>query len=323
MSYKAFRVIPRMRHLQQLRYIDAVARIGSIRRAADSLAITSTALNRRILAVEEDLGTPIFERLPNGVRLSVAGELFIQHVRQQLSDMERLQSQIADLSGERRGHVSIISGQALMMQFLPDLISRYRADHPGVSFSVFVGGRQQAVTSLMDFSADLAFVYESETSTAVQVLHEIPQQLHVLMSETHPLADETVIRLSDCSQFPLALPSQRSGIRHVLMVAAAKRSMPLAAAVESDSSDFLLKCIRAEPMLAFQIPVAFAGTGPGDGIRAIPLHPNDLSLGKLRLTQQRGRHLPVAAGRFAAFIAEGLVRLEADAADEQGSVLEE
>ena len=108
-----------MRHLQQLRYIDAVARTGSIRRAAESLAITSTALNRRILAVEEDLGTPIFERLPNGVRLSVAGELFIQYARQQLSDMARVQSQIADLSGERRGHVSMVCGQAMMLQFLP------------------------------------------------------------------------------------------------------------------------------------------------------------------------------------------------------------
>ena len=44
-----------MRHLTSLRYIDAVAKAGSIRGAAESLAITSTALNRRILALEEEL----------------------------------------------------------------------------------------------------------------------------------------------------------------------------------------------------------------------------------------------------------------------------
>lgn len=299
-----------MKHLQQLRYIDTVARIGSIRRAAESLAITSTALNRRILAVEEDLGTPIFERMSNGVRLSVAGELFIQHVRQQLSDMERVQSQIADLSGERRGHVSIICGQALMLQLLPDLVRRYRADHSGVSFTAFVGGRQQAVSSLVDYAADLAFVFEMEASSAVQVLHEIPQQLHVLMSLEHPLAVKKQVRLSECTQFPLALPSRRAGIRHSLNVAAAKRSLELLPAVESDSADFLLKCLRSEPMLAFQIPVAFAAIGPGDGICAVPLHPNDLPPGMLQLAQQRGRHLPVAAARFASFIREGLMDLE-------------
>lgn len=301
-----------MRHLQQLRYIDAVARIGSIRRAAETLAITSTALNRRILAVEEDLGTPIFERLPNGVRLSVAGELFIQHVRQQLSDLERVQSQIADLSGERRGQVSIVTGQALMLQFLPRLVSRYRALHPGVSFRVFVGGRQQSVSSLMDFTADLAFLYEGEVSSAIQVLHEVPQQLHVLMSTDHELADRDSIRLSDCAEYPLALPSHRAGIRHMLNLAAARRSLDLRVAVESDSADFLLKCIREESMLAFQIPVAFADNGPGDGICAVALHENDLPLGRLQLMQQRGRHLPVAAARFAAYIAEGLARLDAE-----------
>ncbi len=55
-----------MRHLTQLRYIDVVAREKSIRQAADKLAITSTALNRRILALEEELGTPLFERCPAG-----------------------------------------------------------------------------------------------------------------------------------------------------------------------------------------------------------------------------------------------------------------
>ena len=96
-----------MRYMTTIRFIDAVARAGSIRKAADELAITSTALNRRILAVEEELGAPIFERLARGVRLNSAGEIFIHHIRNQISDMERVRTQIADLAGERRGSVAI------------------------------------------------------------------------------------------------------------------------------------------------------------------------------------------------------------------------
>lgn len=48
-----------MKHIKTLRYVDAVARAGSIRKAAEELSITSTALNRRILAIEEDLGVPV------------------------------------------------------------------------------------------------------------------------------------------------------------------------------------------------------------------------------------------------------------------------
>src|SRR5215470_9014099 len=101
-----------VRHLLPLRYIDAVVRAGSIRKAAESLSITSTALNRRILSMEQELGAPIFERLSRGVRLSAAGEILIHHARAQIADMERVKSQISDLSGVRRGHVSIACSQA-------------------------------------------------------------------------------------------------------------------------------------------------------------------------------------------------------------------
>ena len=49
-----------MRHLTHLKYIDIVAREGSIRKAAEKLNITSTALNRRILSLEEEVGTSLF-----------------------------------------------------------------------------------------------------------------------------------------------------------------------------------------------------------------------------------------------------------------------
>ena len=52
-----------MPQLKPLTYLIEVARIGSIRKAAEALAITPSALNRRILALEEELGAPIFERL--------------------------------------------------------------------------------------------------------------------------------------------------------------------------------------------------------------------------------------------------------------------
>ena len=118
--------------------VDAVAKSGSIRKAAEILAIDSTALNRRILAIERELGFDIFERIPRGVRLTTAGEILVHHIRTQSSDFERVKSQIADLSGERRGHVSIACSQALLPYFLPEQISTYRNEHPGVEFSVLL-----------------------------------------------------------------------------------------------------------------------------------------------------------------------------------------
>ena len=59
----------KMRNLQIYRYVDTISRTGAIRKAADRLNITSSALNRRILSLEDELGFQIFERIGNGVRL--------------------------------------------------------------------------------------------------------------------------------------------------------------------------------------------------------------------------------------------------------------
>lgn len=302
-----------MRHLQQLIYIDAVARTGSIRRAAQSLAITSTALNRRILAVEEDLGTQIFERTGKGVRLSVAGEIFIHHVRQQMSDMERVKSQIADLHGQRRGRVSVACGQALMQCFLPDLVSRYRAEHPYVDFSVGVCGRHEASDRLLDFSADIAVIFEPDVTADVSVLAQVPQSVFAVMSAEHPLAGKEAITLSDCSQFPLAVPSRRSGLRALIEKAAIRQAVKLWVAVESDSQDFLLKGLSDQRMIGFQISIASAQSSLPPGLVSVKVVTRDLEQGALVVLQQKGRTLPVAAARFLTQLTDQLMR-EADAA---------
>jgi DNA-binding transcriptional LysR family regulator len=104
-----------MRHLRFLNYYDAVARAGSIRKAAEQLNVTSSAVNRRIMDLEEELETPLFERRPRGVRLTAAGELFVHYVREQTSDLDRVRSQIEDLKGMRRGTVRIAANWALAL----------------------------------------------------------------------------------------------------------------------------------------------------------------------------------------------------------------
>ena len=292
------------RHLVPLMYIDAIARAGSIRKAAETLAITSTALNRRLLALEEEFGLPIFERLPRGVRLSTAGELLIAHIRSQAADFEKLKSQIADLSGERRGHVAIACSQALLPYFLPEQISRYRASHAAVTFGVSVRDRAAAEASLIEHMSDIALIFEPVRLREIQVLISVRQPLHAVMMETHPLAMRETVRLRDCAAFPVGLPERQYGVRHLLDLALLRASIDLPFAVESDSFEFLRRYPRHECVITFQIPVGLPGGGSGseNGIVSRPVDTRDVPEGLLYLCQLRGRTLPVAAAKFAAQI---------------------
>ena len=280
-------------------YIDAVSKAGSIRKTAETLAITSTALNRRILAMEEELGVPIFERLARGVRLTTAGEILIHHIREQLTDMERVKSQIADLTGERRGHVSIACSQALLSFFLPEQIAVYRKEHPAVTFSVLLRDRAAAEQALTDFSADLLLVFEPIRLFEFQTLLNIRQPLHAVMAKDHPLAARESLRLRECLQFPLALPTEEFGVRQLLEAAVRRTSLSLDPVVVSDSFEFLRSHAIAENIIAFQIPIGLPRNNDHSEIVSRPVAAQDVPPGLLYFGQLRGRTMPVAAARFA------------------------
>ena len=285
-----------MRHLQTLRLIQDVARAGSIRKAAEDQNITSSALNRRIQAFEAEFGSQIFERLPRGVRLNPAGELLMQHIRSQIGDLERIRGQVADLSGARRGHVSIACSQAVNPIFLPEQISRYRADHPAVTFSVRVRDRAAAERELSSFSSDLALVFEPIYLADFEVIKAVAQPVCAIMAADHPLARRSSLRLHDCLDVPHMVPSEEYGVRHLLELATHGRSRRLAPAIEADSFEMMRQYVLYERIVSFQIPIGLP-TDPRLVIR--PLPERDIRCGMLLLGQMRGRALPMASAKFA------------------------
>lgn len=289
-----------MKHLRTLHFIDTIARVGSIRKAADELAINSTALNRQILAFEEEFGVAIFERLPRGVRLSTAGELLIQHIRTQLSDFSRLRSQIADLSGTRRGHVAIASTRAALPYFLPEQIARYRREHTAVTFDVQQRDRSSAEHALLDYSADIALAFEPVQRSEFETLISVVQPVMAILRADHPLARDPVVRLRHCLEYPIALPSISAGVRELLELAAAARSLTLTPEIECESAHFLTRYVQHEDLITFDLPLGISVEKlKTDRLVARRIDIRDAPEGRLYLGQLRGRMLPVATAKFA------------------------
>jgi len=296
-----------MRHQLPLRYIDEIARVGSIRKAAESLSITSTALNRRVLAFEEDLGCPIFERLPQGVRLSSAGEVVLQHFRSQLADMERVKTQISDMAKGQRGHVGLVSSQAAMIGFLPEMLSIYRESYPAVTFDVRVCNRHAAEQHLAEFTADLAIVFEPDRFTEFHTLVDVGQPINLICNTEHPLAKNTTVRLSECVGYDMVLPTSTNGVRHMLDRAAIKSAIPLKPMIESDNHDFINRLILENDLISFQIALGVPKSeGRNTDIVSVAVDNRDVPPGRLYVGQLRGRTLPVAAALFAEQLSEAL-----------------
>ena len=294
-----------MRHQRVLAYVDAVARAGSIRKAAEHLSITASALNRRIQDFEEDLGTPIFERLPRGVRLNAAGELVIRHVRAQRADLEKLLSQIADLSGARRGHVAIACSHAVAYMLLPREIGSYREAFPAVTFSVTVLDHVRAQQALSDFSVDLVLVFEPAIQAELQVIYVLDEPLYAIAARDHPALQKPVVRLRDCIAYPVVLPDRSFGGRQLLDQALQRRMIKLEPVIESNSFEMLRSYVLTENAITFQT-LNGAPLEEFETLAVRPVDERDVAPGRLVLGQLRGRTLPVAAAKFADQLARRL-----------------
>ena len=288
-----------MRHLTHLRYIDVVARERSIRKASEKLNITSTALNRRILALEDEVGTPLFERLPSGVRLNTAGELFIQHIRSQMTDLSRVLSQISDLSGVRRGHVTISGGPELLASFLPKQIAQYRQEFEAVQFDVVRHTPAESLAALINFESDMAFVFDSVLPSDVHIVASVSQPLYALVQDSHPLAANSILKLQDCLAWPVVSPQTDSGLKTMLEVGRLRTAANLQTVIHTDETEFVLDYVRREQAVGFAIPLSFEGSTQSlSGLKTIAIDERDVPPGIVHLVQRKGRVLSVAAAKF-------------------------
>ena len=288
-----------MNHLRFLNYFDEVARAGSIRQAALSLHIAPSAVNRRIQDLEEELGVPLFERLPRGMRLTTAGELFVQYVRSRASALDEVRSEIEELRGLRRGCVKVVSSQALAPEFMPRLVADFRRTHPLVQLQVQIGDHVQAQRMLRAFETDLVLVFNLAAEPDLEIVAQFEQRLVATVHRSHPLAQRsTGVRLSECMDYPLVLPSPEAGGRKLLERYLLRSSLKLRWVIESNSFEFLRGCLHHGQAISFQIAIGVVSEG-GD-IVALEITDRHFPSGNLVLAHLRGRQLPTIAHAFMA-----------------------
>jgi len=287
--------------LQQPRhfvYLDAVARAGSIRKAADALHVASTALNRKILEIEESVGTPLFERLPRGVRLTAAGEVVIAAIRRSMADLRSAESQIEQLRGLVRGTVRIGCAESVATDLIPRTIASYQQAHPGVQFLIVSSVTNKLVASLMDDDIELVLVHDPEPSQALRVISAVAQPLCAMVRPDHPLATHKTIRLADCQKYPVALGDRSFGSRRLLDGVMAQSRIALQVAIEASTVQTLKEFTRQTGAISFQFEIGtLADTRRGELV-AIPLSDRALRQSRLVLAARATRMLPIAALSF-------------------------
>ncbi|TBV04013.1 LysR family transcriptional regulator [Stutzerimonas kirkiae] len=189
------------------RYFIEVARLGSIRKASETLHISASAIDRQILRAEAELGTQLFERLPSGLRLTAAGELLLADARRWEKGFRRTLEQFDELKGLRRGHVEIAMIDALSEGLLAQVIAALLGEYPRLTFGLQTAQNQEVVNKVVSAEVDFGLLLDpvSGIDLEVRAFAEIP--LGIAMPLGHPLARRESLQLNDTLDYRLLLPA--------------------------------------------------------------------------------------------------------------------
>jgi len=199
-----------------LRYADQVARSGSIQRAAKELSVAASAIDRQILLLEENLGVPLFERLPRGMRLTPAGDALVTLARKWRADERRAASEIQQLQGINQGHVRLLAMDSHVNGFLPQFIEELAKEHPRISLEVEIGSPDAALTALSAGNVDLVAVFNLSPRRDVHVLWSAELPFGCVAAPGHELARKPSTSLQEAVAYPIALQSKALLIRRYL-----------------------------------------------------------------------------------------------------------
>jgi DNA-binding transcriptional LysR family regulator len=151
-----------------LRYVLEVAEAGSIRRAADQLFVSASSINRRILTLEERIGTPLFERRPRGVSPTRAGEIILAAARELDRSIADALSEVATLQGLGAGRVSFGSVPSFSDSIAVPVIGQLRRAHPGISIQYFAGTSSDVVRRLIERKLEFGICWNPPAGTALR-----------------------------------------------------------------------------------------------------------------------------------------------------------
>lgn len=198
----------KFRHLEAF---SAIARAGSLKRAAEQLHLTQPAISKTLKELEEIAGARLMDRDRAGVRLTAAGEVFLQFAEQSTAAMRHALRSVR--GGERSGRLAIGALPSVAGTILPDAVSRFIAEAPDTLIEVQEGQHHDLTTQLRSGALDLVVgrLGRPETMVGLTFRQLYSEQVVIVARPATPPTWATT--LADLSGFLAIYPPQHSAIR--------------------------------------------------------------------------------------------------------------
>lgn len=193
--------------LRQLQYFIAAAEQGTVSGAAQSLAISQSAVTEAIRELEADLGVSLFERHRRGLSITHAGHQFMRHATRILGNVSDARRSFVAPAEAAAGQLQLGVTSLVAGYVLSDLLARYRRAFPAVDVSAIEDNGEYLEHLLVGGELDVAVMVISNLRDRVALQAEIfetsPYRLWLPLG--HRLAGAEIIHAADIAPEPLIM----------------------------------------------------------------------------------------------------------------------
>lgn len=284
--------------INAFRYFLETASTGSIRKAAERLHVTATAVGRQIENLEQYVNAPLFERGARGIKLTPAGEVLLRRVAPLIRDLEDIKGDILDLRGLRQGSVSVFAAEALVSGFLIKSVAAFRNDFPGITFNIGLAGADQTFEALRADQIDIGFTLNAPRRPDIEVLASA-DLIHVaVVSPRHALAHRKRIKMMELVNYPLAVPETTFGARRAMDRAARAEGTRIEPAYVANSLSVIKELVQTGAAVAL-VPLLSIDYEVEHGL-LVPIRIDNKSLETVEVSicVHKGRRLSFATSKF-------------------------
>jgi DNA-binding transcriptional LysR family regulator len=221
--------------LNELNAFVSVAETGSFSLAAERLYLTQPAVSKRIAALEEKLGTRLFDRLGRKTNLTEAGLHLLPRARGMLDEMNDIQRSLSNLSGMVKGTLSMGTSHHIGLHRLPPVLRAFSEHYPEVRLDIRFLDSETACAAVERGDLELAIVTLPPDPSPELETNEIwPDPLEFVVSANHPLAAHKRITLKKLAEHPAVLPGRGTFTRNILEQILAPLRMEIEIAISTN-----------------------------------------------------------------------------------------
>jgi len=290
----------------RIHYFQLVARLGSIRRAATVLRVAPSSISRVIKQLEEELGTPLFERKRQRRVLTSAGELLLYHSRVSTTELGRASSKINELHGLFRGTVSIAVIESAARGLLPRILAEFWTQHPDINVDIKVIGSGQACDAVAEGDCDLAVAFDVQVPRNVRRIATTSLSLGVLAKPGGRFAGKRELRLFNLSGERVIL-SDNSLMLGISVEEAFNRSLiELTCRSRTNSIGLMIDMANMDLGIVLQTRVGIECEIANGTLTFIPLRDPKISPRRLMLLARPEKEMSDAALAFGGLLAESI-----------------